>query len=555
MLFGAWWLTLHLQFNRNYRAFMDDDNRYSYRSSGNASNYNRKPKHDPQIVSDFGVMPPMDTELEEAVLGALMLEKDAYTIVCDLLKPESFYDPSNQKIYAAIQQLGAMQRPIDMLTVTEQLRLEGTLDEVGGPVKISELTSRVSSAANVEYHARIVAQKYLARELISFCSSIQSKAFDQTNDVDDLLQEAEGRLFEITQHNVKKDVTQIDPVINEAIKKIEDAANRESGLSGLQTGFNDLDKITSGWQSSDLIIIAARPAMGKTAMVLSMAKNMAVDFNIPIAIFSLEMSNIQLVNRLISNVCELEGEKIKSGQLAPMEWNKLMSRIKNLYSAPLYIDDTPSLSIFELRTKARRLVREHNIKMIIIDYLQLMNASGMKFGSREQEVSTISRSLKQLAKELEIPVIALSQLNRSLENRDGKRPQLSDLRESGAIEQDADMVCFIHRPEYYTRSSEDASGNDIRGLAEFIIAKHRSGSVGDVKLRFRAKYARFENWNDNIVLTEDTYESKLGGGMASDSANDDNQMAEPPMPQSNDTFGLPSNIDFMSDAGYMKPPY
>ena len=280
--------------------------------------------------------------------------------------------------------------------------------------------------------------------MISFCSSIQSKAFDQTNDVDDLLQEAEGRLFEITQHNVKKDVTQIDPVINEAIKKIEDAANRESGLSGLQTGFNDLDKITSGWQSSDLIIIAARPAMGKTAMVLSMAKNMAVDFNIPIAIFSLEMSNIQLVNRLISNVCELEGEKIKSGQLAPMEWNKLMSRIKNLYSAPLYIDDTPSLSIFELRTKARRLVREHNIKMIIIDYLQLMNASGMKFGSREQEVSTISRSLKQLAKELEIPVIALSQLNRSLENRDGKRPQLSDLRESGAIEQDADIVCFIH---------------------------------------------------------------------------------------------------------------
>ncbi len=537
-------------------AFMDNDNKYSYRSSGNTGNYNRRPKHDPQIVSDFGVMPPMDTDLEEAVLGALMLEKDAYTIVCDLLKPESFYDPANQKIYAAIQQLGAMQRPIDMLTVTEQLRLEGTLDEVGGPVKISELTGRVSSAANVEYHARIVAQKYLARELISFCSSIQSKAFDQTNDVDDLLQEAEGRLFEITQHNVKKDVTQIDPVINEAIKKIEDAANRESGLSGLQTGFTDLDKITSGWQSSDLIIIAARPAMGKTAMVLSMAKNMAMDFNIPIAIFSLEMSNIQLVNRLISNVCELEGEKIKSGQLSPMEWNKLMSRIKNLYSAPLYIDDTPSLSIFELRTKARRLVREHNIKMIIIDYLQLMNASGMKFGSREQEVSTISRSLKQLAKELEIPVIALSQLNRSLENRDGKRPQLSDLRESGAIEQDADIVCFIHRPEYYTRSSEDASGNDIRGLAEFIIAKHRSGSVGDVKLRFRAKYARFENWNDNILLPEDAYESKLGGGVATGLPVNEIQMADPPTSQSSDMYGgLPSNIDFMQDAGDIKPPY
>ena len=309
-------------------------------------------------------------------------------------------------------------------------------------------------------------------------------------------------------------MTQIDPVINAAIEQIQTAANRASGLSGLESGYHELDKLTSGWQRSDLIIIAARPAMGKTAFVLSMAKNMAVDYNIPVAIFSLEMSNLQLVNRLIQNTCEIEGEKIKSGQLTQMEWDQLMSRVKNLYSAPLYIDDTASLSIFELRTKARRLVREHNVSFIIIDYLQLMNASGMKFGSREQEVSMISRSLKQLAKELNIPIVALSQLNRSVESRgadskDGKRPQLSDLRESGAIEQDADIVCFIHRPEYYLRSGVDAAGNDIRGLAEFIVAKHRSGRVDDVKMRFKSRYARFENWDGEPEMTSGSKVSRL----------------------------------------------
>ncbi|MDE6764908.1 MAG: replicative DNA helicase, partial [Duncaniella sp.] len=318
-----------------------------------------------------------------------------------------------------------------------------------------------------------------------------------------------------------KDVTQIDPVINAAIEQIQTSANRASGLSGLESGFHELDKLTSGWQRSDLIIIAARPAMGKTAFVLSMAKNMAVTYNIPVAIFSLEMSNLQLVNRLIQNTCEIEGEKIKSGQLSQMEWDQLMSRVKNLYSAPLFIDDTASLSIFELRTKARRLVREHNVQFIIIDYLQLMNASGMKFGSREQEVSMISRSLKQLAKELNIPIVALSQLNRSVESRgadskDGKRPQLSDLRESGAIEQDADIVCFIHRPEYYLRSGVDAAGNDIRGLAEFIVAKHRSGRVDDVKMRFKSRYARFENWDGEVEMSSGMRESRLNSGNFSD---------------------------------------
>ena len=437
-----------------------------------------------------GRLQPRDVEIEAAVLGALMLEKDAYTEVCDILKPESFYEPAHQTIYAAVQTLGASQEPIDMLTVTEALRQMGQLDKVGGPMYIAELTSRVASGAHVEYHARIVAQKYLARELIRFSSEIESKAFDESNDVDDLLQEAEGKLFEISQRNVKKDVTQIDPVIQQALEQIQNAANRTSGLSGLETGYHDLDRITSGWQNSDLIIIAARPAMGKTAFVLSMAKNMAVNYNTPIAVFSLEMSNVQLLNRLISNACELEGEKIKSGRLTEMEWDQLMSRIKHLYGAPLFIDDTPSLSIFELRTKARRLVREHQVAMIIIDYLQLMNASGMKFGSREQEVSMISRSLKQLAKELNIPIIALSQLNRQVENRtDGKKPQLSDLRESGAIEQDADIVCFIHRPEYYLKSGVDAEGRDIRGKAEFRLNR-RCGHALPQQIRTLRKLDR-----------------------------------------------------------------
>lgn len=488
-----------------------------------SNNYTPRAKNDADLG---GRVPPRDLDVEQAVLGALMLEKDAYSVVCDLLKPESFYDPVNSMVYAAIQQLGAAQKPIDMLTVTEQLRLDGNLEKIGGPVVVSELTSRVLSGANVEYHARIVAQKYLARELISFSSDISTKAFDEVHDVDDLLQEAEGRLFEISQRNVKKDVTQINPVIEQAIKQIQAAANRASGLSGLESGFHELDKLTSGWQSSDLIIIAARPAMGKTAFVLSMAKNMAVNYEIPVAIFSLEMSNVQLVNRLISNVCELGGEKIKSGQLSPMEWDQLMSRVKELQDARLYIDDTPSLSILELRTKARRLVREHQVRFIIIDYLQLMNATGMKFGSREQEVSMISRSLKQLAKELDIPIVALSQLNRSVEtrgkdgDRDSKRPQLSDLRESGAIEQDADIVCFIQRPEYYLRSDTDMEGRNIRGLAEFIVAKHRSGRVDDVKMRFRKEFARFENWEDGPMVSAVSVGSKMNasgddGGMSS----------------------------------------
>jgi replicative DNA helicase len=447
------------------------------------------------VIPDTGKVQPQAPEIEKAVLGALMLEKDAYATVSEILRPECFYDKRHELIFEAIVRLATKGRPVDMLTVTEELKKTGDLKVVGDLIYISELTANVASAAHIEYHAKIVAQKFLARELIHFSGRIQGQAFDDAIDVEDLMQDAEARLFEISQRNIKKDAIQINPVINEAIRNIELAAKRKEGMSGISSGFTELDKITSGWQNSDLIIIAARPAMGKTAFVLSMAKNMAVNAKTPVAIFSLEMSNVQLVNRLITNVCELSGDKIKSGRLEAYEWKQLDHKVNELYNAPIYVDDTPSLSVFELRTKARRLVREHDVKCLIIDYLQLMNASGMAYGSREQEVSVISRSLKGLAKELNIPIIALSQLNRGVESRaglEGKRPQLSDLRESGAIEQDADMVCFIHRPEAYG-IKEDAQGRNLVGLAEIIVAKHRNGAIGGLWLTFKHIYVKFEN--------------------------------------------------------------
>ncbi|NCC09524.1 MAG: replicative DNA helicase [Bacteroidia bacterium] len=487
-----------------------------------------------QPVNDYGRIQPQAIELEEAVLGALMVEKDAYSLVSEILRPESFYEHRHQLIYAAITDLAINQKPVDILTVKDQLNKRGELDEIGGPFYVTQLSSKVASSAHIEYHARIIAQKALARELITFTSHIQSKAFDETLDVDDLMQEAEGKLFEISQQNLKKDYTQINPIIDEAYTLIQKAAARTDGLSGLESGYARLDKMTAGWQNSDLIIIAARPAMGKTAFVLSMAKNIAVDYKKPVALFSLEMSNVQLVNRLISNVCEIPSEKIKSGQLAAYEWQQLDYKLKDLLDAPLYVDDTPSLSVFELRTKARRLVREHGVKVLIIDYLQLMNASGMAFGSRQEEVSTISRSLKGLAKELNIPVIALSQLNRGVENREGiegKRPQLSDLRESGAIEQDADMVCFIHRPEYY-KIFQDDRGNDLRGMAEIIIAKHRNGAVGDVLLRFKGEFTRFQNPEDDLVIPTPDAGAMLGSRMNAPIPS----MTDMP-PQPNNPFG------------------
>ena len=438
---------------------------------------------------------PQALELEEAVIGALMIEQDAFPKVSDILKAESFYDHRHQVIYEAVANLSLNQRPIDILTVTEQLKSNGTIEEAGGPLYVTQLAGKVTSSAHIEYHARIIAQKAMARELITFTSEIQTQAFDDTTDISELLGEAENKLFQIAHRNVKKDFASIDVVLQESVNRIRTAAQRAEGMSGLASGFNDLDNITSGWQKSDLIILAARPAMGKTAFALSMAKNIAVNNQHPVALFSLEMSNVQLVNRLISSVCEIPGNKLRDGRLAPYEWNILDSKINALQNAPIYLDDTPSLSITEFRTKAIRLKQEHQVELIIIDYLQLMNASGIRFGNRQEEISTISRNLKGIAKELDIPIIALSQLNRGVEGREGyegKRPQLSDLRESGAIEQDADIVCFIHRPEYY-KIYEDNNHNDLHGIAEIIIAKHRNGGVGDVRLSFQSDLALFDN--------------------------------------------------------------
>ena len=457
-----------------------------------------KPKSD---LENFGHLQPQALELEQAVVGALLIESDAYAQVSDILKADSFYDVRHKYIFEAITHLNLQQKPSDILTVVDELERMGALEEAGGRYYVTQLSGMVSSSAHIVYHARIIAQKSLARQLITYTSNIQTKAFDPTQDIDVLMQDAEGSLFSLSQQNLKKQYTQIDPVLNDAYALLKKASSRSDGLSGISTGFRDLDKMTSGWQSSDLVILAARPAMGKTAFALSMAKNIAIDQEIPLAFFSLEMANVQLMNRVISNVTEIESEKLKTGQLNPDEWQRLDSGMKKLYGKPLFLDDTPSLSVFELQTKARRLHQEHGVQIIMIDYLQLMNASGMGYGSRQEEVSTISRALKGLAKELNIPILALSQLNRGVENRtDGdKRPQLSDLRESGAIEQDADMVCFIHRPEYY-KIYADAHGRDLRGMAEIIIAKHRNGAVGDVLLSFKGQFTRFQDRDEDAYI-------------------------------------------------------
>jgi len=468
----------------------------------------RKRRTEPTLIkvgaNELGKLPPQAPELEESVLGALMIEKDAFGTVADLLRPESFYSDRNRHIFEAIRTLASKEAPVDVLSVAEQLRTMGTLEQAGGVVYLSDLTRRVASAAHLRYHAQIVAQKATARDLITMACQIEEKGYDETQDVHDLMQFAESGIFEISQRTQARDVTQIDPVITEAFDRMRKASQNEGNISGVPSGFDALDKITSGWQKSDLVIIAARPAMGKTAFVLSMAKNIAVNFHRPVAMFSLEMSNVQLVNRLIMNVCEIEGDKIKNGRLTKAEWDKLEHKIVDLQGAPLYVDDTPGLSVFELRSKARKLVKDKHVELIIIDYLQLMNANGSNFGSREQEVSIISRTLKGMAKELDIPIIALSQLNRSVEKRDqsnsvdGKKPQLSDLRESGAIEQDADMVCFIHRPEYYHLYNDDKTGKDLRGLGQIIVAKHRNGATDEIWLRFIGKYAKFQNENDSF---------------------------------------------------------
>ena len=464
------------------------------------------------LVGEFGKLPPQAVDIEQAVLGAMMLEKGAVTDVIDILSPSSFYDPKHQYIYEAIRDLFGSSNPIDLLTVTNKLRHNGVLELAGGAVYISQLTNKIASSAHIQYHARIIAEKHIKRELIRMSNEVLNQAYDDTKDVFEVLGKAEQELFNISENNMGKNADSMPNVVRQAIEEIEKASQNSDGISGIPTGFHDLDKVTSGWQRSDMIVIAARPAMGKTAFVLSMARNTAVDYDMGVAIFSLEMSSVQLVKRLIASETRLSAEKLRKGDLREHEFQQLHSRISKLATAPIYIDDTPGISIFDLRAKCRRLKMQKDIQLVIIDYLQLMTAGGSKNGggNREQEISSISRSIKEIAKELNVPVIALSQLSRSVEQRGGdKRPVLSDLRESGAIEQDADIVSFIYRPEYYGFTEND-EGDSNRGVGEIIIAKHRNGSLENVRLQFIGEYARFDNINNyGEDLSNQTFTSKM----------------------------------------------
>lgn len=492
-----------------------------------------------QAFLEHGKLPPQAVDLEEAVLGAMMLEKDAVTAVIDMLHAEVFYKESHQAIYSAIHKLFSSNQPIDILTVTNQLKANGTLELAGGAFYITQLTSRIASSANIEYHAGILMQKHLQRELIRISTETIRDSFEDTTDVFDQLDRAEQNLFQISETNLRKKTQLMPDIIHKVLQQIDAARKHDSSFTGVPSGFTELDGITGGWQKSDLIVIAARPGMGKTAFVLSMARNMAVEYNKAVAMFSLEMTSDQLVTRLISSEAELSASQLRKGQLQSYQWEQLNARINRLINAPIYIDDTPALSIFELRAKCRRLKAQYDIQMIIIDYIQLMTAGGEGKGNREQEISTISRSLKSLAKELGVPVIALSQLNRSVETRPNasKKPQLSDLRESGAIEQDADLVLFIYRPEYY-KILEDDNGNSTEGKAMIIVGKHRNGATGDIWLRFINTFARFEDLESAVMSAEQ---------LASLSPNQSFDMQAK-------SYILPSKINLMSDDSDAMPP-
>lgn len=445
---------------------------------------------------ELGKLPPQALDLEESVLGALMLEKEALTNIIDILKPENFYKDAHKEIYQAIIDLFNNSQPIDLLTVTNQLKKNGTLDIVGGSYYVTKLTTRVNSASNIEFHSRIILEQSIKRELINISSKVQKDAYEDTIDVFDLLDQTEQSLFDVSESHIRKNYKKVQNLMKEAIDELETKKEKKDGITGVPSGFIDLDTITSGWQPSDLVIVAGRPSMGKTAFVLSLIRNASIDHNLPMGIFSLEMSSLQLVNRLISSEAELDSDKIRKGNLKDYEWQQLLHKTDLLQKAPIFIDDTPALSILELRAKARRLKSQHDIQCIIVDYLQLMTSEyGKTSGNREQEIASISRSLKAVAKELNIPVIALSQLSRAVETRGGdKRPVLSDLRESGSIEQDADMVMFIYRAEKYD-ITEDEDGESTIGVAELLLRKNRNGPTGKVKLKFVERFAKFVDKN------------------------------------------------------------
>lgn len=489
------------------------------------------------INLEKGKLPPQALDLEEAVLGAMMIDKKGVDDVIDILQPDAFYKDAHKHIFEAILQLFTETQPIDILTVSSQLKKNGKLDLAGGDFYLIQLTQKIASSAHIEFHSRIILQKFIQRSLIRISSEIIEESYDESADVFDLLDKAEAKLYEVTQGNIKRSSETAQSLVLQAKKKIEEISKKE-GLSGVETGFHNLDKLTSGWQPSDLIIIAARPAMGKTAFVLSMARNIAIQYGHGVALFSLEMASVQLITRLISSETGLSSEKLRTGKLEAHEWTMLSTKVKDLEKAPLFIDDTPSLSIFDLRAKCRRLASQHGIKIIIIDYLQLMTAGGNAKGggNREQEISTISRNLKALAKELNVPVIALSQLSRAVETRgSSKRPLLSDLRESGAIEQDADIVSFLYRPEYYKIEEwDDDEASPTAGQAEIMIAKHRNGGIENIRLKFLGHLGKFDNL-DEFTGGYDDLPSKMN--------HDDSSFVTKNLPSANEAFGSNLNDD------------
>jgi replicative DNA helicase len=461
-------------------------------------NKDRKFKKKPNVDLGsmvFGKIPPQSKELEEAVLGAVMLEKSAFDVVVEILKPECFYLETHQRIFKAMQSLAVKSMPIDLLTVVEELRFREDLEFVGGPYFLTKLTNSVVSSANIESHARILVQKFIQRELIRISGEIIGEAYEDSVDVFDMLDSAESKLFEITNNHLRKNFDSIEDVIVTTIKRIDEMRNRQDDITGVPTGFPSLDKLTYGWQNSDLIILAARPSVGKTAFALNLARSAALHPTKPTAVgfFSLEMSSAQLVQRILSAESEIHLEKISRGKLEEHEMKQLYKKgIEKLSKAPIYIDDSAALNIFELRAKCRRLKNKFNVGIIIIDYLQLMSGSADRNSNREQEISKISRDLKSLAKELQIPIIALSQLSREVEKRKegNKMPQLSDLRESGAIEQDADLVMFLYRPEYYEITANE-NGESNKGETHVKIAKHRNGSLEVIKLTAQLHIQKF----------------------------------------------------------------
>lgn len=482
----------------------------------------RKPSAVPSVVSlEAGKLPPQAVEFEQAVLGAMMIDHRAVDRVVNIFQEndEVFYRPEHRHIYGAIVRLYNDTKPIDLLTVGNELRSAGLLDAVGGDFYLVQLTQKVSSAANIEFHARVVQQKYFQRELILLSTDIINKSYDDSTDVFDLLDDAESAIFNITNTNIKKSYEKADDLVHQAIKRIEELSKQEGGISGLPSGFREIDKCTAGWQGSDLVVIAARPGMGKTAFVVSMAKNMAIRHEVPVALFSLEMSSVQLITRMISSETGITSNKLREGSLQQYEWDILYQKVKDLEKAQIYIDETPGLSLLEFRAKARRLVSQ-GVKILIVDYLQLMTVGGKNGpGNREQEISMISRTLKAVAKELNVPVIALSQLSRGVEAQTGqKRPSLQHLRESGAIEQDADIVSFIYRPEYYNFDTWE-DGTPTAGQAEFIIAKHRNGDLRNIRLSFVGPLAQFSDLETTGGApsggqgfdVQDGYESKING--------------------------------------------